>query len=148
MRERTNGTRRTSHETVASIDARSAARSTRCDSGRNGSSRLRACVNWRAAPPSSLRPQIARVRQLVDAFNMPVYEGDGFEADDMLGTLARQASEQGIDTWLVTLDSDIVQLVQPNVSVYMYRPYQRDVVHYTSDDDVKEPQEPSFEDDD
>ena len=92
----------------------------------------------RSTMPDELRPQIARVRQLIDAFNIPIYEGDGFEADDMLGTLARQASEQGIETWLVTLDSDIVQLVQPNVSVYMYRPYQRDVVHYTNDEDVKE----------
>src|SRR6266542_5085504 len=88
--------------------------------------------------PDELRPQVARVRQLIDAFNIPVYEGDGFEADDMLGTLARQAAEEGIETYLVTLDSDIVQLVQPNVSVYMFRPYQRDTVLYGDDEAVKE----------
>src|SRR5262249_31338571 len=60
--------------------------------------RHQADVNYkanRAAMPDELRPQIRRVRELIDAFNIPVYEGDGFEADDMLGTLARQAAEAG-----------------------------------------------------
>jgi DNA polymerase-1 len=92
----------------------------------------------RPAMPDELRPQIARVRELIDAFNIPVYEADGFEADDMLGTLACQAAERGIETWLVTLDSDIVQLVRPHVGVYMYRPYQRDTVLYDSTEAVQE----------
>jgi DNA polymerase-1 len=92
----------------------------------------------RAAMPDELRSQIFRVRQMIDAFNIPVYEADGFEADDMLGTLACQAAEQGIDTYLVTMDSDIVQLVRPHVSVYMQRPFQRDAAIYGSDEDVIE----------
>lgn len=92
----------------------------------------------RGAMPDELRSQIKRVRQLIEAFNIPVYEGDGFEADDMLGTLATQAAARELETYLVTLDSDIVQLVQPHVSVYMYRPYQRDTVLYGDDDAVVE----------
>lgn len=92
----------------------------------------------RAAMPDELRPQIARVRQIIDAFNIPIYEADGFEADDMLGTLAGQAAERGIETWLVTLDSDIVQLVQPHVGVYMYLLHQRDTKLYHNAEDVKE----------
>jgi len=87
--------------------------------------------------PDELRSQLRRVRELIDAFNIPVYEGDGWEADDMLGTLARQAAEQAVETYLVTLDSDILQLVQPHVGVYMFRPYQRDTVMYATDEDVK-----------
>jgi DNA polymerase I len=92
----------------------------------------------RAAMPDELRPQIARVRQLIEAFNIPIFEADDYEADDMLGTLARQAAEHEIETYLVTLDSDIVQLVRPPVSVYMYRPYQRDTVIYATPEQVQE----------
>ncbi|MGH2585762.1 MAG: DNA polymerase, partial [Dehalococcoidia bacterium] len=92
----------------------------------------------RAAMPDELRPQIARVRELIDAFSIPIYESDGYEADDMLGTLACQAAEQGIDTYLVTLDSDIVQLVQPHVAVYMYLIHQRDTRIYAEVEEVKE----------
>ncbi len=91
----------------------------------------------RPPPPDDLIPQIARVRQLLEAFNIPIYEAEGFEADDCIGTLARQAAAHGIETYIVTLDSDLVQLVQPNVIVYMYRPYQRDVVIYDSPEAVK-----------
>ena len=92
----------------------------------------------RTAMPDELRPQVRRVRELIEAFNIPVYEADGYEADDMLGTLACQAAERGIETYLVTLDSDIVQLVKPHVGVYMYRPYQRDTVIYADAEQVKE----------
>jgi DNA polymerase-1 len=92
----------------------------------------------RVAPPSDLIPQFARVRELVEAFNIPIYEADRFEADDCLGTLARQAAAQGIETYLITLDSDIVQLVQPNVKVYMYHPLQRTPIVYETPAQVKE----------
>jgi DNA polymerase-1 len=92
----------------------------------------------RAPMPDDLRPQIARVRELVETFNIPIYDSDRYEADDCLGTLSRQAAEQGIETYLVTMDSDIVQLVRDHVKVYMYRPYQRDVVIFDDADAVKE----------
>ena len=74
--------------------------------------------------------QIGRCLEMMEAFNIPVYSAPGFEADDVIGTLAVQAAEAGIDTYLVTLDSDLIQLIQPNVTVYMLRPYQRDHVIY------------------
>ena len=84
----------------------------------------------RPPTPEDLVPQFDRVRELLDAFHIPLVERAGFEADDILGTFAKQATEQGIETIIVTLDNDIVQLVDPNVRVYMYRLYQRDYVMY------------------
>ncbi|MSQ29934.1 MAG: DNA polymerase I [Dehalococcoidia bacterium] len=87
----------------------------------------------RAAVPDDLIPQFGRVRSMLDAFRIPVVEKIGYEADDVLGTLAAQAHEQGLDVVIVTLDTDIVQLVQPGVRVWMYRPYQRDYVMYDTE---------------
>ncbi len=77
----------------------------------------------RAPMPEELKRQAGRIREVLDAFNMPIFVEPGFEADDVLGTLARQAREQGVETVIVTLDSDLLQLVEPGVSVFMYRPY-------------------------
>ena len=74
--------------------------------------------------------QMGRCLEMMEAFNIPVFSAQGFEADDVIGTLAKQAAEQGIDTYLVTLDSDFIQLIQPGVQIYMMRPYQRDHVIY------------------
>ncbi|MEX1252955.1 MAG: DNA polymerase I [Dehalococcoidia bacterium] len=74
--------------------------------------------------------QSARVEDLINVFNLPIYRLDGYEADDVLGTLAKQADDAGIETYLVTLDSDIIQLITDGVKVFMMRPYQRDVVIY------------------
>ena len=87
----------------------------------------------RPETPSDLVPQFDRVRQLLDAFGIPLVEKVGYEADDVLGTLATQAVEAGLDVVIVTLDNDIIQLVQPGVRVYMYRPYQRDYVMYDTE---------------
>ncbi len=87
----------------------------------------------REAVPDDLIPQFGRVRSMLDAFRIPVVEKAGYEADDVLGTLAGQAHERGLDVVIVTLDTDIVQLVQPGVRVWMYRPYQRDYVMYDTE---------------
>ncbi|MDP9236884.1 MAG: DNA polymerase I [Chloroflexota bacterium] len=79
----------------------------------------------RAAMPDDLRQQIKRIRQVIDAFNMPVFEAPGFEADDLVGTLAKQAKEQGIPVVIVSLDTDLLQLVEPGIDVYLYRPYMK-----------------------
>ncbi len=84
----------------------------------------------REPAPDDLIAQFGRVQELIEAFNIPIYMVEGFEADDVLGTLARQAEEAGAETYLVTLDSDIVQLVRDGVKVFMMRPYQRDTVTY------------------
>ncbi len=84
----------------------------------------------RRETPSDLLPQMARVREMLDCFNIPVFMQPGFEADDLAGTIAKKSAAQGIETYLVTLDTDLVQLVGPNVNIFMFRPYQRDVVIY------------------
>ncbi len=79
----------------------------------------------RAAMPDELRQQITRIRQVIDAFAMPVFEVPGFEADDVVGTLARQAKEQGTPVCVVSLDTDLLQLVEPGIEVMLYRPYMK-----------------------
>jgi DNA polymerase-1 len=67
--------------------------------------------------PDELAGQLGRTRELVKDFNVPIYEMDGFEADDMLGTLSREPAEQGIETVILTGDADAMQLVGPHVKV-------------------------------
>jgi DNA polymerase-1 len=67
--------------------------------------------------PDELVGQLARVHELVKAFNIPVFEIDKYEADDVLGTLSQQAGEKGIDTVIVTGDADTMQLVSHHVRV-------------------------------
>ncbi len=69
----------------------------------------------RPPTPEELKSQIRRVHQLVEAFHIPVFEVDGFEADDVLGTLSKQAQEKGIDSIIVTGDNDMLQAVSPRV---------------------------------
>ncbi|MBI5949182.1 MAG: DNA polymerase I [Chloroflexi bacterium] len=84
----------------------------------------------RRETPSELLKQMARVRQLLDAFGIPIYECPGYEADDVAGTIARMAAENGVETYIATLDTDLVQLIKPGVNLFMFRPYQRDTVDY------------------
>lgn len=61
--------------------------------------------------PDDLKVQINRIRQMVDAFNIPRLEMDGFEADDVLGSIAKQAAAQGLGVKIITGDRDLLQLV-------------------------------------
>ncbi len=69
--------------------------------------------------PDDLRPQIERIRQMVDAFNIPRLEMEGFEADDVLGSAARIAAEQGLGVKIITGDRDLLQLVNERTAVYL-----------------------------
>jgi len=82
--------------------------------------------------------QFERCRQVIETFGIPMIDKDNYEADDLMGTLATQAAEQGVETYLVSMDSDIAQLVQEGVHLWMYRPYQRDSVIFKTADDVKD----------
>ncbi len=73
----------------------------------------------RAKMPEDLRPQIERIRQLVDAFNIPRLEKEGFEADDVLGSAARWAAKQGLGVKIITGDRDLLQLVDERTIVYL-----------------------------
>lgn len=72
----------------------------------------------RKPAPDDFYAQIPILHNLLDAFCWPLYELDDYEADDIMGTLAVQAEEQGIDCLLVTSDLDMLQLVGPHVKVY------------------------------
>ena len=84
----------------------------------------------RPKAPEELKSQIKRVHQLVDAFRIPIFEIDGFEADDVLGTLGKQAGEQGSETIIVTGDNDVLQLVLPEIKALMPRRTLSDTVLY------------------
>ena len=71
----------------------------------------------REAAPPELPHQFQRVKQLMQAFGVPIHEVDGYEADDIIGTLCRQAEEHGIDTVILTGDRDTFQLISPRVRV-------------------------------
>lgn len=71
----------------------------------------------RAKMPEDLRPQMARIRQLVDAFRFPRIELEGYEADDILGSLARQAVAGGFGVKIITGDRDLLQLVDDRIIV-------------------------------
>ena len=60
------------------------------------------------------------IKDIIKAYNIPIFIKDGFEADDVIGTLSRMAEEHGFETYMVTPDKDYGQLVGGNV--YMYRP--------------------------
>ncbi|MEW5870405.1 MAG: DNA polymerase I [Chloroflexota bacterium] len=71
----------------------------------------------RAKMPDDLRPQIERARQLVDAFNIPRLEMENYEADDVLGSVARQAVRRGLGVKIITGDRDLLQLVDERTIV-------------------------------
>ncbi|MBV6395362.1 MAG: DNA polymerase I [Anaerolineales bacterium] len=73
----------------------------------------------RAKMPDDLREQISHIREMVDAFNIPRLEVEGFEADDILGTVAKQATGRGLGVKIITGDRDLLQLVGERTAVYL-----------------------------
>jgi len=86
----------------------------------------------RAKMPDDLRAQIERIRQMVDAFNVPRLEMEGFEADDVLGSVARWGAAQGLGVKIITGDRDLLQLVDERTIVYLAG----DDQNYITADDV------------
>ena len=74
----------------------------------------------RSKAPDELYSQIPRIKELVKAFRIPIFEKQGFEADDLLGTLAGQAEIQNLLTYIVTGDLDTLQLVSEKTMVYTF----------------------------
>ncbi len=87
----------------------------------------------RVKMPEEMQSQMARVRQVVETLGIPVFEQEGYEADDLLGTLARQAGERGIDVLIVTGDMDLLQLVDQHTHVLTSRWRFSDTVTYDLD---------------
>ena len=67
--------------------------------------------------PDDLRLQIDRIREVVDTFGIPILEAEGYEADDVLGTVARLASSAGVEVIILTGDRDLLQLADDNVFI-------------------------------
>jgi DNA polymerase-1 len=72
----------------------------------------------RPPPPEDLPPQLPMIHDIVEKFQIPVLKKPGFEADDLIGTLARVASEQGKQVVIITADKDFMQLVTDDVYLY------------------------------
>ncbi|HIQ01221.1 MAG TPA: DNA polymerase I [Anaerolineales bacterium] len=90
------------------------------DAGQSGRDEIYpAYKSQRDRMPEEMQVQMDRIRQVVEAFGIPVFEVEGMEADDLLGTLARQAEEKGVETLIVTGDRDLLQLVGPRVHVFL-----------------------------
>ena len=74
----------------------------------------------REAMPEALRDSLPYIDKLLEAFNIPKLFKSGFEADDVVGTLAKQAEKEGFQVYMMTSDKDFAQLVSDNI--FMYRP--------------------------
>lgn len=88
----------------------------------------------RQKAPDELRSQFGRVREVIETLGIPIYEQAGYEADDVIGTLAKRASEDHeVEVYIVTGDRDSLQLVGERVFIYMlkWRPGGREIVTYT-----------------
>ena len=74
----------------------------------------------REETPEDIRASVPIIKDILEAYHIPVLQADGFEADDVIGTLATAAGREGIETYMLTADKDYGQLVGGNV--YIYRP--------------------------
>ena len=68
--------------------------------------------------PEDLRKSIPYIRKIIEGFNIPIIEKEGFEADDVIGTLAKKAEVEGFQTYMMTPDKDYAQLVSENIVMY------------------------------
>ena len=81
--------------------------------------------------PDELSIQIERIKELIDAFNIPVYTAEGYEADDVLATLAHQAEQKDADSLITTGDRDLLQVVDDKIWVLTSGRKFSDVIIYT-----------------
>jgi DNA polymerase-1 len=84
----------------------------------------------RTKPADDFYAQLPILREVLEAFNWPLYELDQYEADDIMGTFAAQAKEDGIEACLITGDYDLLQLIDDNTGVYITRTGSTDLVRY------------------
>ncbi|HEN20908.1 MAG TPA: DNA polymerase I, partial [Desulfobacteraceae bacterium] len=77
----------------------------------------------RDATPEDIKQAVPYIKDILEAYGIPVYEAEGYEADDLIGTMSRQAADMGFSTYMMTPDKDFTQLV--NETVKMYKPATR-----------------------
>ena len=74
----------------------------------------------REETPEVIRQSVPIIRDIIEAYNIPILEVPGYEADDVIGTISKQAAQKGFTVYMMTPDKDYGQLVGDNI--YMYRP--------------------------
>ncbi|MBV6647228.1 MAG: DNA polymerase I, partial [Cyclobacteriaceae bacterium] len=74
----------------------------------------------RQSQPEEIQIAIPYIKQLIQGFNIPILEVDGYEADDLIGTIAKKASKEGFTVFMMTPDKDFAQLVEEQV--FLYKP--------------------------
>ncbi|MCX6811252.1 MAG: DNA polymerase I, partial [Candidatus Berkelbacteria bacterium] len=85
----------------------------------------------RIKAPDEMNNQVPRIKEVLSAFNIPAYERKGFEADDIIGTLAHQAEKyKYLETFIVTGDLDTLQLVSPKTKIFTMRRGLTDTIIY------------------
>lgn len=84
--------------------------------------------------PDDLRLQIERIRELVRTFGIPILEAENYEADDVLGTIAQKAAEQGIEVVILTGDRDLLQLASENVIIRLAGQKLSEAIDYGPDE--------------
>ena len=89
----------------------------------------------RESTPEDIRLAVPIIKKLVEAYNIPVIEVPGFEADDVIGTMAKQAEQAGFEVYMLTPDKDYGQLVSEHV--FMYRPKHSGGFEVMGPDEVK-----------
>lgn len=72
----------------------------------------------RPETPGELVQQLPHIREMIDAFNISIFEMPGYEADDLIGTVAKEAGKKRSNVFIVTADKDMLQLVDENIRIY------------------------------
>jgi DNA polymerase-1 len=72
----------------------------------------------RPETPRELIEQMPHIRKLISAFHIKIFEMPGYEADDIIGTVAKRLASQGVDVLIVTADKDMLQLVDRGIKIY------------------------------
>lgn len=72
----------------------------------------------RPETPGELVQQLPHIRQMIEAFNIKIFEVPGYEADDLIGTIAKEAAKKGVNVFIVTADKDMLQLIDKNIKIY------------------------------
>ena len=90
----------------------------------------------REKTPEDIRKALPIIKELVAAYNIPAIEVTGYEADDVIGTLAKQAEKKGFEVYLLTSDKDLGQLVSDHI--FMFRPHHNGGFEVLGPDQIKE----------
>jgi DNA polymerase-1 len=87
----------------------------------------------RKPPPPDFYEQIPPLHDLLESLGWPLYEADDYEADDLMGAFAKQAGEKGIESYLVTSDLDVLQLVNAHTHIYTLKKGLTNIDHFSEE---------------